>query len=68
MNRYRVQQLCAPARWLDVEWAQTQSIKYARGVQDALQWIYPTSMTRIVREDGCRLIEVRRCGNWTPKA
>ena len=67
MKWYRVQQRAvSPVRWVDIEWTRTQSIKYARGVQDALQWMHPTWMTRIVRENESRLVEVRRCGNWVP--
>ena len=67
MTWYRVQRrVPVPARWEDIEWARTQSVKYARGVQDAFQWMNPTWMTRIVRENKSRLSEVRRCGNWTP--
>jgi len=67
MKWYRVQRrVGVPASWGDFAWARTQSVKYARGVQDALQWAHPTWMTRIVRENECRLVEVRRCGNWAP--
>ena len=64
MKTYRVQ------RNVDYDWRdfgiETQSIKYARGFQDAIQTLHPDWETRIVWVRGCRYETVRICGNWSP--
>lgn len=61
MRNYYIQRRRG-SHWYDLVIPATQSVKYARGYQDALHVEHPTWLTRLVWRKGAKQETVRTCG------